>query len=102
MPIKITSYKDGGSSEVAWLCDDDWHLPSQVSAFEAWLVQNAARLPKGDYIADIGFAPRPEAAGGGAAIKPEMMRSMIEVGMTLFFSEYPEMKHHSDETSVSR
>jgi hypothetical protein len=56
-------------------------------------------LPKGDYSADIGFAPRPDAAGGGAAITPEMMRSMVEVGMTLFFSEYPEMEHDSDEST---
>ncbi len=91
MPIKITSRSNGKSSELAWLCDKDWRLPSQVSALEDWLAENVAQLPKGDYSADIGFAPRPDAAGGGALITPAMMRSMLDIGMTLFFSEYPAM-----------
>ena len=57
---------------VAWLCDDDWSLPSQVLALEAWLAQNSATLSKGGYTADIGFSPRADAAGGGAAISPIM------------------------------
>ena len=37
----------------------------------------------------IGFTPREDALGGGAAIAPEMMRTMAELGMSLFLSEYP-------------
>src|SRR6476469_7783008 len=99
MPIKIASDADGTSTEVAWLCDDDWRLPSQISALEAWLEHDGATLPKGTYTADIGFAPRSDAAGGGGAITREMMRGMIELGMTLYLSEYPEMGTDSDEST---
>ena len=98
MPIKISRDADGTSIEVAWLCDDDWRLPSQISAFEAWLVDDGAKLPRGTYTADIGFAPRPEAAGGGGAITLDMRR-MTELGMTLVLSEYPEMEHDSEEAA---
>ena len=99
MPIKIASDADGTSTEVAWLCDDDWRLPSQISALEGWLGGDGARLPKGTYTADIGFAPRPDAGGGGGAITLEMMRRMTELGMTLYLSEYPEMERDSDEST---
>jgi hypothetical protein len=32
---------------------------------------------------------RPEASGGGAAIAPEMLRIMADLGMSLYLSEYP-------------
>jgi hypothetical protein len=97
MPIRIESHKNGKRSELAWLCDDDWQLPQQVEALREWLEQNAETLPPGEYSADIGFAPRPDAAGGGGEITLEMMRSMLAIGMTLYLSEYPEMETDSEE-----
>jgi hypothetical protein len=89
MPIKIFSCEDG-APEIAWLCDDDWRLSEQADALEQWLRENRFKLKPGDYIADIGFSPRQQDAwGGGAAISPESMRTMAELGMTLFVSEYP-------------
>lgn len=88
MPIDI--YRDDASNErVAWLCDDNWRLPDQAEALEARLIQMRNVLEPGHYIADIGFSPREDALGGGAAISPEMMRTMAGLGMTLFLSEYP-------------
>jgi hypothetical protein len=100
MPIKIATNADGTSTEVAWLCDDDWRLSSQISALEVWLAHDGATLPKGIYTADIGFAPRSDAAGGGAEITPEMMHRMTKLGMTLFLSEYPKMERDSDESTL--
>ena len=94
MPIKICT-DDDARAEVAWLCDDDWGLPSQVTALEAWLAEKAGSLALGRYTADIGFSPRPHAAGGGTSISPEMMRRMADVGITLFLSEYPPMEDAS-------
>jgi hypothetical protein len=88
MPIKIYA-EDGPKREIAWLCDEDWQLPTQVSALEVWLAQNSTTISSGRYIADIGFSVRSDAAGGGAVISPEMMRAMADLGMTLFLSEYP-------------
>ena len=88
MPIKIYT-QDDAATEIAWLCDDDWQLPTQVSALEAWLAQNSATFSNGRYIADIGFSVRSDATGGGAALSPQMMRVMADLGITLFLSEYP-------------
>jgi len=88
MPINI--YRNDDSPErVAWLCDDNWRLPDQAEALEAWLMEMRNMLKPGDYIADIGFSPREDASGGGAALSPEMMRTMADLGITLFLSEYP-------------
>ena len=87
MPINIYS-QDDSRDKVAWLCDDNWRLPDQAEALEAWLTDNCAKLQPGRYIADIGFTPREDASGGGAAISPEMMRTMADLGMSLFLSEY--------------
>lgn len=89
MPIKITYGPAGSNEEVAWLCDSNWRLPDQVSALEAWLNENKATLKTGRYGADVGFSVREDAFGGGAVISPEMMRTMADLGMSLFLSEYP-------------
>jgi hypothetical protein len=88
MPVKIYSEHRPGE-EVAWLCDDNWRLSDQVSALEAWLHDSQTKLKTGRYIADIGFSVREDASGGGAAISPEMMRRMADLGMSLFLSDYP-------------
>jgi hypothetical protein len=89
MPINIYSAKPGSPDRIAWLCEGNWRLPDQAEALEAWLAENRATLKPGRYIADIGFAPREDALGGGAAISPEMMRTMADLGISLFLSEYP-------------
>jgi hypothetical protein len=91
MPIsirRITPQNEENES-VAWLCDDSWRLPDQAAALETWLTDNHTFLKPADYIADIGFCPRDDARGGGAAISPDMMRMMANLGMSLFLSEYP-------------
>ena len=77
------------SEKLACLCDDSWELPVQISALEAWLNDNKKKVEPGDYVADIGFIPREKASGGGSAISPESMRTMAELGIWLFLSEYP-------------
>jgi hypothetical protein len=91
MPVSIYRVTPEGRSneEIAWLCDGNWRLPDQAEALEAWLRENRSTLTPGHYIADIGFSPRKDALGGGAAFSPEMMRAMSELGITLFLSEYP-------------
>lgn len=49
----------------------------------------SATLKPDVYVADIGFTPRDDASGGGAALPPEIMRTMTDLGMSLFLSEYP-------------
>lgn len=87
MPINI--YEDTDYKQIEYLCEDIWELPGQVYALEEWLKTKGAKLPKGSYVADIGFDIRKDASGGGAALSPEAMQIMAEKGMYLFLSEYP-------------
>jgi hypothetical protein len=92
MPINIYRVTPEGqeNERIAWLCDDIWRLPNQAEALEAWLAENHATLKPDEYVADIGFTLREDASGGGAAISPQMMRTMADLGMSLFLSEYPD------------
>ena len=90
MPVAIYRVTPKGekNESLAWLCDGNWRLPDQAKALEAWLKEHGPLLKPDDYVADIGFTPRKDASGGGAAILPEMMRTMADLGMSLFLSEY--------------
>ncbi|MBB5037320.1 hypothetical protein [Prosthecobacter dejongeii] len=86
MPINIYS-EDSPTEKIDQLCDDIWNLPQQVNTLEKWLAASELKLKSGKYVADIGFMIRRNATGGGAAIAPEMMRSMADLGMSLYLSE---------------
>jgi hypothetical protein len=92
MPVSIYRVTTEGkeNERIAWLCDGNWRLPDQAEALKAWLAENHAKLKPDEYVADIGFTLREDASGGGAAIPPEMMRAMADLGMSLFLSEYPD------------
>ena len=87
MPINI--YNEINNEKVGWLCDDVWDLPNQIDTFENWLRTKGKNLPKGSYVADIGFDIRKDASGGGAVINSESMGIMGELGISLYLSEYP-------------
>lgn len=87
MPINI--YSEDTPEKLGYLCDGNWRLPDQVEKLDSWLKENRAKIKPGRYIADIGFTMREDASGGGAAMSPEMMRVMADIGMSLFLSEYP-------------
>ena len=93
MPIRIDKHPaDKPREEVAWLCDGKWGLPEQIHFLQKWLKKNHKKLEKGPYVADIGFSPRPDAAGGGAVLTVEAMRVMAAIDMELHLSEYPEFE----------
>ncbi len=93
MPIRIDKHPAGKPrEEVAWLCDGKWELPEQIHSLQKWLKKNHKKLEKGPYVADIGFSPRPGAAGGGAVLTVEAMKIMAGIDMELFLSEYPEFE----------
>jgi hypothetical protein len=91
MPVSIYRVTPEGQKNVriAWLCDGNWRLPDQAEALEAWLSESRATLKPDRYVADIGFSPRNNASSSGAAISPEKMRTMADLGISLFLSEYP-------------
>ncbi len=94
MPINIIDYSEASEGEsgkpLEGLCNDKWEMPAQIEALEKWLIENQSDLTSGDYVADIGFSPRPGAAGGGAVLSVRTMKIMSDIGMNLYLSEYPE------------
>lgn len=93
MPINLidfTGIEEGQKGNpIGDLSKGEWEMPKQVEALEQWLNDSGKNLPKGSYIADIGFCPRPGALGGGAVLSPEAMGIMSSIGMSLYLSEYP-------------
>ncbi len=94
MPINLlncSSAKEGERGRLLdGLCDDEWELPAQIEALEKWLAENEGELDEGTYLADVGYSPRPGAAGGGAILSTRAMGIMVAIGMDLCLSEYPE------------
>jgi hypothetical protein len=88
MPISIYRDSTPEYEDITCLCDEDWNLSSQIEALTVWLETTGHNLPVGSYVADIGFCSRQDASGGGAALSPDAMKRMSDVGMSLFLSEY--------------
>lgn len=87
MPINIYIAESG--EKLDWLCDEVWDLPTQIVALETWLDKKAKDLEPNKYIADIGFDIRKDASGGGGVLNSKSMAIMGEIGMDVYFSEYP-------------
>jgi len=96
MPINLIDYSDVKEGErgtsIGHLCDDSWEMPEQVNTLYSWLKENKEKMPKGKYIADIGYSPREGALGGGVALSIEAMEIMVSIGMELYLSEYPPLE----------
>ncbi|MCB0397456.1 MAG: hypothetical protein KDD36_12415 [Flavobacteriales bacterium] len=87
MPINI--YAEDSGEKLDWLCDEDWDLPTQIDALETWLMNKGKTLKPNKYVADIGFGIRKDATGGGGILNSKSMAIMGEIGMDVYFSEYP-------------
>jgi hypothetical protein len=90
MPVNIyrVTSDDKPNEAVAWLCDGDWLISSQVDALAEWLSRDGSGLPEGKYVADIGFCWRRDASAGGPVLDVATMQRMVNMGMDLFLSEY--------------
>lgn len=87
MPIKI--YIEETFEKVDWLCEGTWDLPTQIDTLETWLRNKGKNLKPGRYVADIGFDIQKDSAGGGGVLNSKSMAIMGEIGMDVYFSEYP-------------
>lgn len=90
MPCVIRQIVGGRLRNHVELADDEWRLREQVEALETWLGENPGRLdPRSQWVADIGFCVRPDAAGGGPVIGRRLMRSCLDANLEIYLSEYP-------------
>ncbi|TGM19419.1 hypothetical protein [Leptospira meyeri] len=73
------------------LIENDWNLTAQFEALEEWLKIVDGKLDqKAKWIADLGFAPRRNALGGGPVISLDLMQLCIKNNLEIFISEYPD------------
>ena len=94
MPIDI--YIEESGEKLDWLCDEHWDLPTQIDALETWLINKGKSLEPSKYVADIGFDIRKNSTGGGGVLSSESMTIMGEIGMDVYFSEYPSVSHEEE------
>jgi Tat protein secretion system quality control protein TatD with DNase activity len=87
MPINIYIAESG--EKLDWLCDEDWDLPTQIDTLETWLLNKGENLESSKYVADIAFDIRKDVIGGGGVLNSKSMLIMGEIGMDVYFSEYP-------------
>lgn len=87
MAVKI--YKYGTFDHVDFICDDSLDLSSQIYYLEKWLKTKGVLLPKSRYVADIGFDVNRDASGGGAVLNSKTIKMLNDIGMEVYFSEYP-------------
>ena len=92
--MSINIYKEESFETIKYLCDEDWDLPTQMDALEKWLISEGKKLPKGKYVADIGFGIRKDANGGGAILNSIIIKILNEIGMEIYFSEYRNEKQN--------
>ena len=86
--MSINIYKEENFESIKYLCDDEWELPTLLDELEKWLIKEGKNLPKGKYVADIGFRIRKEASGGGAVLNSKTITILNKIGMEIYFSEY--------------
>ncbi len=90
MPITIRNYEtNSAGDEVAAFCEDEWRLREQLTELQDWVGTHASKLPMGDYVVDVGFSQRQDAAGGGSILHSDTLAIMVSKGMSLELSEYP-------------
>ena len=88
MPISISKIEGEKRVKVDTLAKNKWELLAQFNVFEEWVKNEAKNLESGKWIADIGFSPRSDACGGGPIISPEVMQACIDIGLSIYLSEY--------------
>jgi hypothetical protein len=90
MPCIIRQQLLGRYENFLELAENEWRLRPQVEALEAWLVSNPTALdPAKEWVADIGFMIRSDAAGGGPPISRKLMEMCLAANLVIFLSEYP-------------
>tara|TARA_B110000240_G_C13088934_1_gene279253 strand:+ start:173 stop:445 length:273 start_codon:yes stop_codon:yes gene_type:complete len=90
--MSINIYKEENFETIKHLCDEVWDLPTQMNELEKWLIEEGKNLPKGKYVADIGFGIRKDANGGGAILNSKIINILNKIGMEIYFSEYKNEK----------
>ncbi|MEM8844905.1 MAG: hypothetical protein AAGB35_07675 [Pseudomonadota bacterium] len=89
MGTYLKDNKTGNALHVIEIVNDNWDLDSQLEALESWLHDNSEfHFTGGDWIADIGFIPRPDTSVAGYTISTDLMKNLAVNNITLWLSDY--------------
>lgn len=89
MPIIIRRIVDDRFKNHTEIAGDSWDLRTQIEALEEWLSANPNELdPSSPWVADVGFAVRLDATGGGPPITRKLMEMCVGSNLEIYLSEY--------------
>ena len=88
MPVQIYDKTSDDFQTIGECSQEKWDLSTQIDDLKKWLNSNHQNIPKGKYVADIGFTTRTSATGGGGVISIEMICLLNNLGMEIYLSEY--------------
>ena len=89
MGTYLKNNKSRDALHVIEIVNDNWDLDSQLKSLEAWLSDNPNfNFIDGEWIADVGFEPRPDTTVAGYTISVELMMSLAKNDITLWLSDY--------------
>jgi hypothetical protein len=90
LSIYIWKVENGARVKKFHLAKEQWELPELFKVFELWLNEVGASLEHGEWVADFGFSPRVGANGGGPIISTALMAKCLNIGISIYLSEYAE------------
>lgn len=89
MSTYLKNNKSGGALHIIEIINDTWDLDTQLKTLEDWLRDNPDHhFEEGEWIADIGFEPRPDVTVAGYTIRQELMSILVKKNITLWLSDY--------------
>ena len=89
MGTYLKDNKTGRALHIIEIVNDDWDLDSQLKALEKWLCDNPDfHFVDGEWIADVGFDPRPDTSVAGYTISVELMSQLAKNNISLWLSDY--------------
>ncbi len=89
MGTYLKDNKIGSALHIIEIVNDDWDLDSQLKALEKWLYDNPDfHFVDGEWIADVGFDPRPDTSVTGYTISVELMSQLAKNNISLWLSDY--------------
>ncbi len=89
MPVVIRRIVEDRYENYADVAADSWDLRTQIEALEEWLSANPGELePSNQWVADVGFAVRLNANGGGPPITRKLMEMCVASNLDIYLSEY--------------
>ena len=89
MSTYLKNNQSGSAVHVIEIINDNWDLDAQLKSLDNWFNNNPDyHYSRGEWIADVGFEPRPDASVAGYTINLGLMSQLVKNNITLWLSDY--------------